>query len=217
MKKWMICRNFQKPLVQQKYVLRAVRHSWKLLWSEILGYPCYMIWEMEKYLYLLIQCDGNACLWDLYSDSCLLCISSFIFINLFESHFLLCSHIMLQLLNYSFLTVTFLACFLSRWSAQFGSHKSGAPEIHAMLAEYIFSESPEVVGLFANMYLLQKSGNSSHMGLLKRLFMQSWCLDQRFSSYAILKHKNNFMEIGSLILLLFFLLTFNHDFPLIVC
>ncbi|XP_031378051.1 Golgi to ER traffic protein 4 homolog [Punica granatum] len=31
-----------------------------------------------------------------------------------------------------------------KWSAQFGSHKSGAPEIHSMLAEYIFSESPEV-------------------------------------------------------------------------
>ncbi|KAK4754574.1 hypothetical protein SAY87_002678 [Trapa incisa] len=31
-----------------------------------------------------------------------------------------------------------------KWSVRFGSHKSGAPEIHAMLAEYIFSESPEV-------------------------------------------------------------------------
>lgn len=27
---------------------------------------------------------------------------------------------------------------------------SGAPEIHAMLAEYIFSQSPEVVGSFTN-------------------------------------------------------------------
>ncbi|KAK4771848.1 hypothetical protein SAY86_013623 [Trapa natans] len=31
-----------------------------------------------------------------------------------------------------------------KWSAQFGPHKSGSPEFHSMLAEYIFSETPEV-------------------------------------------------------------------------
>lgn len=31
-----------------------------------------------------------------------------------------------------------------KWSAEFGTSGSGAPELHIMLAEYIFSESPEV-------------------------------------------------------------------------
>ncbi|CAH9114180.1 unnamed protein product [Cuscuta europaea] len=31
-----------------------------------------------------------------------------------------------------------------KWSSEFGAHKYGAPELHDMLAEYIFSESPEV-------------------------------------------------------------------------
>ncbi|KAK3004457.1 hypothetical protein RJ639_019810 [Escallonia herrerae] len=31
-----------------------------------------------------------------------------------------------------------------KWSAEFGAHKSGSPEIHDMLAEYIYLESPEV-------------------------------------------------------------------------
>lgn len=31
-----------------------------------------------------------------------------------------------------------------RWSAEFGAHKNGSPELHAMLAEYMFSESPEL-------------------------------------------------------------------------
>ena len=30
-------------------------------------------------------------------------------------------------------------------------HRSGSPELHVMLAEYIYSESPEVVGLTAKM------------------------------------------------------------------
>ena len=34
-----------------------------------------------------------------------------------------------------------------RWSAEFGAPKSGSPELHAMLAEYMYSESPEVVGV----------------------------------------------------------------------
>ncbi|KAK8939123.1 hypothetical protein KSP39_PZI010849 [Platanthera zijinensis] len=31
-----------------------------------------------------------------------------------------------------------------RWSAEYGSSKSGCPELHYMLAEYIYSESPEL-------------------------------------------------------------------------
>ncbi|KAK9282621.1 hypothetical protein L1049_010839 [Liquidambar formosana] len=31
-----------------------------------------------------------------------------------------------------------------KWSSEFGAHKSGSPELHDMLAEYIYSESPEV-------------------------------------------------------------------------
>ena len=34
---------------------------------------------------------------------------------------------------------------------EFGAHKSGSPELHVMLAEYIYSESSEVVGLRAKM------------------------------------------------------------------
>ncbi|KAK9699523.1 hypothetical protein RND81_08G178900 [Saponaria officinalis] len=32
-----------------------------------------------------------------------------------------------------------------RWSMEFGAQKSGSPELHAMLAEYMYSESVEVV------------------------------------------------------------------------
>jgi len=31
-----------------------------------------------------------------------------------------------------------------KWSVEFGVHRSGSPELHVMLAEYIYSESPEV-------------------------------------------------------------------------
>ncbi|KAL3649201.1 hypothetical protein CASFOL_005604 [Castilleja foliolosa] len=31
-----------------------------------------------------------------------------------------------------------------KWSIEFGAHKTGSPEIHDMLAEYIYSESPEL-------------------------------------------------------------------------
>ncbi|KAM6582664.1 hypothetical protein CsatB_009666 [Cannabis sativa] len=31
-----------------------------------------------------------------------------------------------------------------RWSAEFGAPRNGSPELHVMLAEYIYSESPEV-------------------------------------------------------------------------
>ncbi|MQL93333.1 hypothetical protein Taro_025977, partial [Colocasia esculenta] len=31
-----------------------------------------------------------------------------------------------------------------KWSAEFGPHKYGSPEIHVMLAEYIYSQSPEL-------------------------------------------------------------------------
>ncbi|KAE8124776.1 hypothetical protein FH972_019630 [Carpinus fangiana] len=31
-----------------------------------------------------------------------------------------------------------------RWSVEFGAHRNGSPELHVMLAEYIYSESPEV-------------------------------------------------------------------------
>ncbi|KAB5544179.1 hypothetical protein DKX38_012291 [Salix brachista] len=32
-----------------------------------------------------------------------------------------------------------------KWSAEFGAHRNGSPEIHAMLAEYLYSESPELM------------------------------------------------------------------------
>ncbi|KAL6952048.1 hypothetical protein U1Q18_022041 [Sarracenia purpurea var. burkii] len=31
-----------------------------------------------------------------------------------------------------------------KWSAEFGAHRNGSPELHDMLAEYLYSESPEV-------------------------------------------------------------------------
>ncbi|CAI0442864.1 unnamed protein product [Linum tenue] len=31
-----------------------------------------------------------------------------------------------------------------RWSAEFGPHRSGSPQLHVMLAEYLYSESPEL-------------------------------------------------------------------------
>ncbi|XP_062160271.1 protein GET4 [Alnus glutinosa] len=31
-----------------------------------------------------------------------------------------------------------------KWSVEFGAHRNGSPELHVMLAEYIYSESPEV-------------------------------------------------------------------------
>ena len=40
-----------------------------------------------------------------------------------------------------------IMCHLSiiRWSAEFGASRNGCPELHVMLAEYIYSESPETV------------------------------------------------------------------------
>lgn len=32
-----------------------------------------------------------------------------------------------------------------RWSAEAGAPKTGSPQIHVMLAEYTYSESPELV------------------------------------------------------------------------
>lgn len=32
-----------------------------------------------------------------------------------------------------------------RWSMEFGAPKTGSPELHVMLAEYMYSESPEMV------------------------------------------------------------------------
>ncbi|KAG6760325.1 hypothetical protein POTOM_036836 [Populus tomentosa] len=34
-----------------------------------------------------------------------------------------------------------------KWSAEFGAHRNGSPELHVMLGEYVYSESPELVGL----------------------------------------------------------------------
>ncbi|CAI0411650.1 unnamed protein product [Linum tenue] len=31
-----------------------------------------------------------------------------------------------------------------RWSAEFGPHRSGSPQLHVMLAEYLYTESPEL-------------------------------------------------------------------------
>lgn len=31
-----------------------------------------------------------------------------------------------------------------KWSVEFGAHRNGSPDLHVMLAEYIYSESPEV-------------------------------------------------------------------------
>ncbi|KAL6847980.1 hypothetical protein ACP4OV_022108 [Aristida adscensionis] len=35
-----------------------------------------------------------------------------------------------------------------RWSAEFGTSKNGSPELHVMLAEYMYSESPETVSCY---------------------------------------------------------------------
>lgn len=32
-----------------------------------------------------------------------------------------------------------------RWSIEFGAHRNGSPELHDMLADYIYSESSELV------------------------------------------------------------------------
>lgn len=47
-----------------------------------------------------------------------------------------------------------IRCFLwfLRWSAEFGASKYGSPELHAMLAEYIYSESPEVVSVIVRVW-----------------------------------------------------------------
>lgn len=42
----------------------------------------------------------------------------------------------------------FLCSIIHRWSTEFGASESGSPEIHDMLAEYIYSQSPEMVGLY---------------------------------------------------------------------
>ncbi|PHU09140.1 hypothetical protein BC332_21000 [Capsicum chinense] len=34
--------------------------------------------------------------------------------------------------------------FFYRWSAEFGAHRYGSPELHEMLADYMYSQSPEV-------------------------------------------------------------------------
>ncbi|KAK8970306.1 hypothetical protein KSP40_PGU019049 [Platanthera guangdongensis] len=41
-------------------------------------------------------------------------------------------------------TLAMLDPFNPSWSAEYGSSKSGCPELHYMLAEYIYSESPEL-------------------------------------------------------------------------
>lgn len=46
--------------------------------------------------------------------------------------------------SFVFLIVSYL---LLRWSMEFGSGRSGCPELHDMFAEYIYSESPELVCL----------------------------------------------------------------------
>lgn len=38
-----------------------------------------------------------------------------------------------------------VTAIMFRWSAEFGVNSYGSPELHVMLAEYIYSESPEVV------------------------------------------------------------------------
>lgn len=43
--------------------------------------------------------------------------------------------------------LTKFVLWLSRWSAEFGAPRNGSPELNVMLAEYIYSESPEVVGV----------------------------------------------------------------------
>lgn len=46
--------------------------------------------------------------------------------------------------TFNHFTFVFLIC-INRWSAEFGDHKYGSPELYSMLAEYIYSESPELV------------------------------------------------------------------------
>uniref|UniRef100_F6HNK0 DUF4283 domain-containing protein n=1 Tax=Vitis vinifera TaxID=29760 RepID=F6HNK0_VITVI len=45
-----------------------------------------------------------------------------------------------------------------KWSAEFGFHRQGSPEIHDMLAEYLYSESPELGGWVAVIEALRREG-----------------------------------------------------------
>jgi hypothetical protein len=45
--------------------------------------------------------------------------------------------------------ISFSIIYLLRWSAEFGTSKNGSPELHVMLAEYIYSESPETVTCYS--------------------------------------------------------------------
>lgn len=56
-------------------------------------------------------------------------------------------------------------CLFCRWSAEFGAHRIGSPELHDMLAEYIYSESPEAVG----------AEESPHIGFSDSLSFLSRC------------------------------------------
>ncbi|KMZ73759.1 Golgi to ER traffic protein 4 [Zostera marina] len=42
-----------------------------------------------------------------------------------------------------------------KWSAEFGDHKYGSPELYSMLAEYIYSESPELDMVKLSVYFIR--------------------------------------------------------------
>lgn len=63
-----------------------------------------------------------------------------------------------------------------RWSAEFGSHRQGSPEIHDMLAEYLYSESPELVGLSAKIRL-ENLNSVTFLWFLSSIFSSHVCSD----------------------------------------
>jgi hypothetical protein len=58
-----------------------------------------------------------------------------------------------------------------RWSAEFGTSRNGSPELHVMLAEYIYSESPETVTCYNS--LADKNVDAFYIEAL--VFFMSHC------------------------------------------
>lgn len=88
-----------------------------------------------------------------------------------------------------------ICSLLHRWSAEFGACRSGSPEIHDMLADYIYSESPESVcvrkfKLFREKYSILPHHNS--YDLWKISFTNQ--VKQIFLGKASVKEKNSVLE-----------------------
>lgn len=81
----------------------------------------------QRMNYILFLGEGKGEKMNLYGIVCV----CFLYIVLTSMK---CSHLYIILLFF-------------RWSAEFGAPRTGSPELHVMIAEYLYSESPELVGL----------------------------------------------------------------------